>query len=215
MCRQIHACYFKSHNIRSYSVNPALFVSDLVKNFVGVNEGVEGKTAEEVAKDEAKTAVLDGAAALFNPIYPNKTGNPKHIGNFMSAVMDGSTLWPSGAAVCIDNDCKSIFLLGFLSFFLSFHHRAVRSSWTHGASCWPVSMFACLCLRVCACLRACLCARLVSCGCVARGVLICAILCPSKKHRYFFARRTKQTSPPFSRRGKRPQVVRRRRCQRA
>lgn len=105
MCRSIHACYNKSHNIRAYSVNPALFVSELVKNFVGVNEGVEGKTAEEVAKDETKTATLDSAAPLFNPIYPNKTGNPKNIGNFMVAVMDGSTLWPSGAAVCIDNDC--------------------------------------------------------------------------------------------------------------
>jgi NAD(P)-dependent dehydrogenase (short-subunit alcohol dehydrogenase family) len=103
MCRSIHAGYFKSHNIRSYSVNPALFASELVKNFCQVNADSEGRPYEELAED--KVAVMDGAAMLFNPVYPNKVGNPKHIGAFLVAVMNNSTLWPSGSAVAIDGDC--------------------------------------------------------------------------------------------------------------
>ena len=58
------------------------------------------------------TARIGGVARFMNcscmsssviSVTQESTGNGS--GNFMVAVMDGSTLWPSGAAVCIDNDC--------------------------------------------------------------------------------------------------------------
>ena len=41
---------------------------------------------------------------LHNPVMVGSGGDPKDIATFVEACFNGSTLWPSGAAMVIDND---------------------------------------------------------------------------------------------------------------
>lgn len=40
----------------------------------------------------------------FNPIFKTSLGDPKHIAEFLIAVLDGTSLWAPGSSVMIDND---------------------------------------------------------------------------------------------------------------
>ena len=46
----------------------------------------------------------DEVAAGFNPIFPGKSGDPAHVGTLMGALAANTSLYPSGAAVVVDND---------------------------------------------------------------------------------------------------------------
>ena len=47
--------------------------------------------------------------AGFNPIHTGKSGDPRMIAPLVEAMADNSSRFPSGAAICIDNDvCFSL-----------------------------------------------------------------------------------------------------------
>ena len=52
---------------------------------------------------------------MNNPVMVGSGGDPQDIAEFVEACFDGSTLWPSGAAVVIDNGTPScsLALCGF------------------------------------------------------------------------------------------------------
>ena len=54
---------------------------------------------------------------LNNPVMVGSGGNPKDIATFVEACFTGNTLWPSGAAMVIDND---------ITFSLHQLHRRLR-----------------------------------------------------------------------------------------
>merc|ERR1712224_532817 len=42
--------------------------------------------------------------AGFNPIFKKSLGDPKYIAEVIVAILDGSSKWPPGSALCIDNN---------------------------------------------------------------------------------------------------------------
>lgn len=43
-------------------------------------------------------------AGAFNPLFPGKSGDPAHVGTLMESLAANTSLYPSGAAVVVDND---------------------------------------------------------------------------------------------------------------
>ena len=87
---------YDDQNIRAYSVNPAFFQTELVDNY--------GKNALPDMPEDTKMADVFG---MNNPVMVGSGGDPQDIATFVEACFDGSTLWPSGAAVVIDNGTPS------------------------------------------------------------------------------------------------------------
>jgi hypothetical protein len=54
------------------------------------------------------------ALRAFNPINQTTLGHPKHIAACLIAILNGSSRWPAGSSILIDNhltvDAKSLFL---------------------------------------------------------------------------------------------------------
>ena len=102
LARSIAGMY-DDQNIRAYSVNPAFFQTELVDNY--------GKNALPDMPEDTKMADVFG---MNNPVMVGSGGDPQDIAEFVEACFDGSTLWPSGAAVVIDNGTPSCCLCPLL-----------------------------------------------------------------------------------------------------
>jgi len=75
-----HAAYHDK-GVRVYNLNLGEFTSEMADR-LGKKQGV----------------------APFNPFFKQSQGNPVHVAEFIVAALDGTTKWPAGSAVVIDND---------------------------------------------------------------------------------------------------------------
>jgi NAD(P)-dependent dehydrogenase (short-subunit alcohol dehydrogenase family) len=79
--RFAHGAY-ATDNIRVYGLNIAVFASEMSARAPGGAMGIVG----------------------FNPYFKTSVGNPVEIARVIAALLDGTSLWPPGSLIVIDND---------------------------------------------------------------------------------------------------------------
>ncbi|EOD25461.1 short chain dehydrogenase [Emiliania huxleyi CCMP1516] len=77
---------FARHGIRLYSLNLALYESEMSLGTLG------------------ERGSLNQFAAMINPYHKEKAGHPREIAKVIAHIADNSTLWPSGSLVTVDGD---------------------------------------------------------------------------------------------------------------
>jgi A-factor type gamma-butyrolactone 1'-reductase (1S-forming) len=86
--------------VRSYAATEGLRV-------LGIGPGLYSSEMVDRAVDERKfTDVVDTEekAAMFNPIFPGRVGNPVHIADAAGHFFAGTSAWQSGDNIIVDNE---------------------------------------------------------------------------------------------------------------
>jgi NAD(P)-dependent dehydrogenase (short-subunit alcohol dehydrogenase family) len=68
------------------------------------NISVYGLNIAEYSTDMRARALGEQKEAGFNPIFKQQVGDPIHIAEAIAAILDGSSLWPAGSHITLDND---------------------------------------------------------------------------------------------------------------
>jgi NAD(P)-dependent dehydrogenase (short-subunit alcohol dehydrogenase family) len=83
---------YEKENIKGYSVLPAVFSTAMIDGILK-GDGPQGMLI-----------TTQDAFANFNPKYKGKAGDPRHVGELVLSLFDGSTKYQSSDSILIDHD---------------------------------------------------------------------------------------------------------------
>ena len=87
---RVFAAGYAKDNIRCYCIAPGAYTTKLLTDAIDAGIVPGATTPDELAG--------------LNPLNPGTSGDPADIGPVVAACIDGSTLYPSGAAIVTDGD---------------------------------------------------------------------------------------------------------------